>query len=104
MHGDMRVIAIATLRDYWAANPPAEQPLRAWHDEAKAATCKSPQDIKNAYRNASFVANNRVVFNIKGNGYRLIVAVAYQVGIVYVKFIGTYAEYDQIDAATIEVE
>lgn len=100
----MRVIAIATLRDYWEANPPAEQPLKAWHDEAKAATWKSPQDIKNAYRKASFVANNRVVFNIKGNDHRLIVAVAYQVGIVYVKFIGTHAEYDQIDAATIEVD
>ncbi|WP_201290247.1 type II toxin-antitoxin system HigB family toxin [Stenotrophomonas sp. 364] len=59
------------------------------------------QDIKNAYRNASFVANNRVVFNIKGNDQWLIVAVAYQVGIVYVKFIGTHAEYEQIDAATI---
>lgn len=100
----MRVIAIATLRDYGAANPQAEQPLNAWHDEAKAATWTSPQDIKNAYRNPSFVANNRVVFNIKGNDHRLIVAVAYQVGIVYVKFIGTHAEYDQIDAATIEVD
>ncbi|CEE16527.1 toxin RelE [Xanthomonas phaseoli pv. phaseoli] len=100
----MRVISVATLRDYWEANPPAEQPLKAWYDEAKAATWKSPQDIKNAYRNASFIANNRVVFNIKGNDYRLIVAVAYRVGIVYVKFIGTHAEYDQIDAATIEVD
>ncbi|KTF38804.1 addiction module toxin RelE [Xanthomonas phaseoli pv. syngonii LMG 9055] len=100
----MRVIAIATLRDYWEANPPAEQPLKAWYDEAKVATWKSPQDIKNAYRNASFIANNRVVFNIKGNDYRLIVAVAYRVRIVYVKFIGTHAEYDQIDAATIEVD
>lgn len=84
--------------------PPAEQPLKAWYDEAKAATWKSPQDIKNAYRNASFIANNRVVFNIKGNDYRLIVAVAYRVRIVYVKFIGTHAEYDQIDAVTIEVD
>ncbi|MBZ3043555.1 type II toxin-antitoxin system HigB family toxin [Xanthomonas perforans] len=73
-------------------------------NEAKAATWKSPQDIKNAYRNASFIANNRVVFNIKGNDYRLIVAVAYRVRIVYVKFIGTHAEYDQIDAVTIEVD
>lgn len=85
----MRVTAIATLRDYWDANPPAEQPLKACHDETKAATWTSPQDIKNAYRNASFVANNRVVFNIKGNHYRLIVAVAYQLGVVYVKSIGT---------------
>ncbi|WP_369968517.1 type II toxin-antitoxin system HigB family toxin [Stenotrophomonas rhizophila] len=62
---------------------------------------KIAQDIKNVYRNASFVANNRVVFNIKGNDQWLIVAVAYQVGIVYVKFIGTHAQYEQIDAATI---
>lgn len=100
----MRVIAIATLRAYWEANPSTEQPLKAWYDEAKAAGWKSPQDIKDVYRNASIIANNRVVFNIKGNDYRLIVAVAYRVGVVYVKFIGTHSEYDQINAATIEVD
>lgn len=100
----MRVIAITTLRAYWEANPSTEQPLRAWYDEAKAASWESPQDIKDVYRNASIIANNRVVFNIKGNDYRLIVAVAYRVGVVFVKFIGTHAEYDQIDAATIEVD
>lgn len=58
-------------------------------------------DIKKVYRNASFVANNRVVFKIKGNAYRLVVAVQYQFGIVYIRFIGTHAEYDRIDAATV---
>lgn len=77
--------------------------MKAWYDEAKAAA-EVTAGHQNAYRNASFIANNRVVFNIKGNDYRLIVAVAYRVRIVYVKFIGTHAEYDQIDAVTIEVD
>ena len=58
-------------------------------------------DIKSVYRNASFVGNDRVVFNLKGNQYRLVVAVQYQHGIIYIRFIGTHAEYDRIDAATV---
>ena len=68
------------------------------------AAWKTPQDIKNQYASASFVGKNRVVFNIKGNHYRLIVAVAYRFGALYIKFVGTHAEYDQIDAATVEME
>ncbi len=100
----MKVIAIGTLKAYWKRNPKAEAPLKAWYDEAKKATWKTPQDIKNAYRSASFIANNRVIFNIKGNDYRLVVAIAYQLGIAYIKFVGTHAEYDAIDAETIEVD
>lgn len=85
-------------------NPDAEQPLKAWHEEAKAAVWKTPQDIKHRYRHASFVGNNRVVFNIKGNDYRLITAVAYRFEAVYIKFIGTHAEYDRVDAQTVERE
>ncbi|WP_322999924.1 type II toxin-antitoxin system HigB family toxin [Castellaniella sp.] len=100
----MRVIAISTLRQFWAANPAAEQPLRAWFDEATQAAWSQPADIKAQYRSASVLKNRRVVFNIKGNDYRLIVAIAYKLGIVYIKFIGTHAEYDKIDAETVEME
>lgn len=98
----MKVIAVSTLRTFWDGCPDAEQPLKAWYDEARHATWATPQDIKNHYASASFVARNRVVFNIKGNDYRLIVAVAYRFQAIYIKFIGTHAEYNRIDAATVE--
>lgn len=78
--------------------------LLAWHTEASKANWRTPQNIKDQYASASFIGRNRVVFNIKGNDFRLIVAVAYQVGVVYVKFVGTHAEYDRVDAATVEME
>jgi len=99
----MRVIAHRTLQDFWQQHPQSEQPLKAWYDEARKASWQTPADIKAHYRSASFVGNNRVVFNIKGNDYRLIVAIAYRVGIVYVKFIGTHAQYDAVDAATVDM-
>ena len=77
------------------------QPLQAWYHDAKRTRWKIPADIKNVYRDASFVENNRVIFNIKGNQYRLVVAIQYQHGIIYIRFVGTHAEYDKIDAATI---
>lgn len=81
-----------------------KQALLAWYAEASKANWKTPQNIKDQYASASFVGRNRVVFNIKGNDFRLIVAVAYQIGVVYVKFIGTHAQYDKVDAATVEME
>ncbi len=98
----MKVIAVGTLRRFWERHPDSEQALKAWHDEAKHASWTSPQDIKHHYASASFVGHNRVVFNIKGNDYRLIVAVAYRFGAVYIKFVGTHAQYDRIEAATVE--
>ena len=99
----MRVIARKTLKEFWAQKRYAESrgPLEAWHDEACAASWKTPQDIKNLYASASFVGSNRVVFNIGGNKYRLVVEVQYAAGIVWVKFVGTHAQYDKIDAATV---
>lgn len=97
----MRVIALKTLRDSWEQHPDAEQALRGWFHDAKRADWKIPSDIKAVYRNASIIGNNRVVFNIKGNQYRLIVAIQYQFGLVYIRFIGTHREYDKIDATTI---
>jgi mRNA interferase HigB len=97
----MRIIARRTLRDYWEKHPDAEQPLRAWFARVKQAAWKSPSDVKTDYRQASFVGSNRVVFNIKGNNYRLIVVVEYDYGVVYIRFVGTHAEYDKIDAAAV---
>lgn len=99
----MRVIAIKTLRDFWQIHPAAEQPLLAWYDEAKNANWQQPAEIKAQYAHASILKNRRVVFNIKGNDYRLIVAVAYRLGVVYVKFIGTHKQYDAIDAEIVEM-
>ena len=98
----MRVIAVSTLRAFWQRHPDAEQPLRAWFEEAANASWTQPSDIKALYRSASILKNRRVVFNIKGNDYRLIVAIAYKLQIVYVKFIGTHKEYDAVDAETVD--
>lgn len=78
--------------------------MLAWCEETALAAWRSPRDIKAEYASASFIGKNRVVFNLKGNDYRLIVAIAYRIGVVYVKFIGTHREYDRVDAATIELE
>jgi mRNA interferase HigB len=98
----MRVIAVSTLRAFWERHADAEQPLKAWYEEVTSAVWTQPADIKAQYRSASVLKNRRVVFNIKGNDYRLIVAIAYKVQIVYVKFVGTHKEYDAVDAETIE--
>lgn len=97
----MRIISIKTLREFWERHPQAEIPLRGWHAEVSNADWKTPADIKATYRNASFLANNRVVFNIKGNDFRLVIAVRYTQGLMFVRYVGTHAEYDRIDATTI---
>ncbi|MFM8463232.1 MAG: type II toxin-antitoxin system HigB family toxin [Burkholderiaceae bacterium] len=99
----MRVIAVSTLRAFWERYPDAEQPLKAWYEEATGASWSQPADIKAQYRSASVLKNRRVVFNIKGNDYRLIVAIAYKLQIVYVMFVGTHQEYDAVDAETVEM-
>ena len=98
----MRVVAVVTLRAFWQQHPDAEQPLKAWFEESSNASWTQPSDIKAQYRSASILKNRRAVFNIKGNAYRLVVAIAYRLQIVYVKFIGTHQQYDTIDAHTIE--
>ena len=97
----MRIISRKTLKEFWDQHPDAQQPLQAWYHDTKHALWKSPADIKNVYRNASFIADNRVVFNIKGNKYRLIVAIRYEYSIVYIRFVGTHREYERINASTI---
>lgn len=97
----MRIISRKRLVEFWGAHPDAEQPLRAWYAETKKANWRSPAEIKTIYRNASILANNRVVFNIKGNDYRLVVMIDYRQGKLFIRFIGTHQEYDCIHAATI---
>lgn len=97
----MRIIARSSLREFWEIYPDAEQPLEAWYDEASRSKWESPADIKSIYRNASIIANNRVVFNIKGNNYRLIVHMRYDIRIIFIRFIGTHRDYENIDATTI---
>ncbi len=97
----MRIIAFSTLRAFWEKHPDAETPLRVWYAEAYRADWRTPADIKATYRNASFTANNRVVFNIKGNDYRLVVAVHYDRGQMFIRFIGSHRQYDKINVETI---
>lgn len=94
----MRVIARRTLRDFWeAGHRDAEQPLRAWFAEASAATWKTMAELKRRYATASVIDAERVVFNIGGNKYRLIVKVWFGGQAVFVKFVGTHREYDDVD-------
>ncbi len=97
----VRIIARKSLREFWERHPDARQALEAWYADVKSANWRTPADIKEAYRNASLIGSNRVVFNIKGNHYRLVVAVQYEFGIVYIRFVGSHAEYDHIDASQI---
>ena len=89
------------LREFWVKHPDSMVALQTWFHDVKQAGWTTPEDIKEVYRNASFVANNRVVFNIKGNHYRLVVVVVYQYGVVYIRFVGTHEEYNRIDVTTI---
>jgi mRNA interferase HigB len=97
----MRILSRSTLRTFWETHPDAEEALRTWYYEASHANWQSPDNVKTAHRNASIIANNRVVFNIKGNTYRLIVSIRYDISIIFIRFIGTHAEYDKVDAETV---
>ena len=99
----MRIIARRVLREFWeeSGRQDAEQPLRAWFGEVSKADWSKPADIKQQYRSASFIGGSRVVFNIGGNKYRLVVALKYEARIVFSRFIGTHAAYDKIDAEEV---
>ncbi len=97
----MRIISRKTLKEFWERQPEVQQTLQAWYADTKKADWKTPIDIKNVYRNASILPNSRVVFNIKGNQYRLVVAINYDCGIVFIRFVGTHQDYNRIDATTI---
>lgn len=100
----MRIIAVSQLKNFWERYPESEQSLLAWIDEARKASWSTPSDIKAHFASASILKSRRVVFNIKGNDFRLIVAVAYRFGALYIKFVGPHKQYDAIDADTVEME
>lgn len=93
-----------TLIDFWRRYPGSEASLRNWLTAARSANWRKPADLKAYDRSVSFVGNNRAVFNISGNQFRLVVSVAYGFDAMYIKFIGTHAEYDRIDAATVDMD
>ncbi len=99
----MRVISRQTLKNFYSSkgNATAKAPCEAWFAEAKVSVWRSPQDVKARYPGASILAGNRVVFDLGGNKYRLIVAIHYNTKIVFIRFIGTHADYDKIDAEKV---
>lgn len=97
----MRIIAKRPLRQFWERHPNAREPLLAWYREVLKEDWDTPAKVKEKYRNASIVGDNRVIFNIKGNDYRLVVKINYLARIVYVRFVGTHAEYDAIDVEEV---
>ena len=96
----MRIFSRKTLREFWELVDctDSEQPLKAWYDEAAKANWKTPNEIKAQYKSASILKNNRVVFNIHGNKYRVIVKINYNFSAIYIRFVGTHKQYDKIDA------
>jgi mRNA interferase HigB len=97
----MRIISKKTLKDFWEKEPAAKSALEAWHAEAKNAEWSSPADVKANYGSASILKDGRAVFNIGGNKYRLVVWINYDFYIIYIRFVGTHKEYDEIDSQTI---
>jgi mRNA interferase HigB len=97
-----RVIALRALREHWEKprRGDSEQHLKAWYQEARKATWKNSNEVKGQYRNASIVGNNRVVFNICGNKYRLVVKINYEEQWMFVRFVGNHKEYDKIEDIT----
>lgn len=93
----MRIIAKKQLREFWAKHDQAENPLKAWHATVSKAEWRIPADIKEQFGSADFVGDNRVIFNIAGNKYRLVVHVAYPFKMVLIKWVGTHKDYDKID-------
>ncbi len=96
-----RILAKSALREFWERNPDAEQYLKTWYDTAMNSDWKNPNDVKQSYANASILKDSRIVFNIKGNAYRLIVKFNFEHGLAFIRFVGSHTEYDKIDANTI---
>lgn len=100
----MRVIALSTLKVFWEKSPAyrdAQEPALAWYRFALKADWAAPRDVKRDFGNASILQDGRVVFNVAGNKYRLVVWINYPYRVVYIRFFGTHAQYDKIDAQTI---
>ncbi len=100
----MRVIKKKTLLEFASKHATASQPLLAWHDEAEKAIWQRPNDIKEFFRSVNIINEKRVVFNIKGNHYRLVVDVEYRIGLVFIVRVMTHAEYDKVNIEDISYE
>lgn len=98
----MRIFNYTTLRDYWESHPEAKDSLTYWYDVSEQAKWRNSMDVKLTFRSADILSSDRVVFNIKGNTYRLIASLNYQYQSLFVKFVGTHGEYDRVDALTID--
>ena len=96
-----RIVAKSTLVEFWNKQPNSKAYLQTWYETARKAEWKNPNEIKSFYSTVSILKNSRVVFNIKGNDYRLVVKINYQKSWIFIRFIGTHEEYDKIDANTI---
>lgn len=98
----MRIISVRILKEFWAIHPETEGPLRAWVHLMRQVDWQQPADVRNTFPAARLIANNRIVFGILGNNYRLIVEVNYKASIGFVRFIGRHADYDRVDAITVK--
>jgi mRNA interferase HigB len=96
-----RIFVKRTLRDFWEKNPDSEQYLKTWYETVMNADWKTPADVKETYANASILKNSRIVFNIKGNSYRLIVKFNFEKQWAFIRFVGTHIDYDKVDADII---
>lgn len=96
-----RIFAKSTLREFWEKYPDSEQYLKTWYDTVKSADWRTPGDVKQIYVKASILKNSRIVFNIKGNTYRLVAKFNFTKQWIFIRFIGTHEQYDKIDANTI---
>jgi mRNA interferase HigB len=97
----LKILAKKILRDFWESNPEVEDQLKSWYQEAFKSSWPNPNYVKDEFPNSRLIPNNRVIFNIKGNQYRLIVRVNYKYQMIYVRFIGTHEDYDKIDPTKI---
>lgn len=97
----MRIIARNTIKEFWIANPESEQGLKSWLQEAEQAIWTNPQELKAQFGNASVITGKRIIFNINGNRYRLIVDIEFRLQIIFVVWFGNHEEYDSIDSKTI---
>ena len=96
-----RIFAKSTSRKFWEKHPDSEQYLKTWYETATSSNWKSPNDVKNSYAHASILKDGRIVFNIKGNDYRLVVKFRFDKQLCFVRFIGSHSDYDKIDANKI---
>ena len=97
----MRIIAVKTLKEYWERFPQAKQALLSWYEEIETAEWSRPNELKVHYRNASIITDKRVIFNIHGNSYRLIVDIEFRLNIVFIVWVGTHKQYDKINVKKI---